>query len=136
MVSSPRKDLAVPLQRREGFQRFVQRDIAAPVEKIEVDPIFSQAQQASVVRLEHPAPGGVLGKHLVNQKDRIAPPFHGFSHELFCAALAIHLGGIDESRPKVEARAKRFDFFSPDREVLAHSPSALSKSGPSLPRRQ
>jgi hypothetical protein len=36
----------------------------------------------------------------------------------------------------VEAQAKRFDFFSPDRKVLAHSPSALSKSGPSLPRRQ
>ena len=70
-----------------------------------------------------------MGVNLADQIRLLAPPTNGFTHDFFSTALGIHLGGIDQRHPQIQAFTQRPDLSLPLPGILAHVPGALTNTG-------
>ena len=96
-------DRAAVAQRRERFERLLERHRAAPVQQVQIEIVGPQALQAVLARRDRAAARRVLGQHLADEIDLLAPPRDDLRDELFGAAVAVHLGRVDKVQTKVEA---------------------------------
>ena len=69
----------------------------------------------------------VFGQHLADDEAFVAPALHSLGDHLFGAAIAVHLGGVDQRHAEIEPELERRDFFIPHARILAHVPGALTE---------
>ena len=88
-----------------------------------------QALQARLAGALDPAAARILGVDLADQEDLIADAGQGLAEKAFGGAIAVHLGGVDQGHPQVDAGAQRGDFLFAQARILAHAPRALAERG-------
>jgi hypothetical protein len=120
---APPADRAVLRQLLEGGDGVVERMRAGPVEQVEIDLIGAEAAQAPFAGDDGAAPGGVLGEHLADQEDLVAPAGDGLADQLLDRARAVHLRGVEERHPGVEAGAEGAHCLVA--RIALHVPSPL-----------
>ena len=104
---APVAELAIGLELLEGGDRLGQRMRAAPVQQVEIDAVRLETLQAALAGGDGACARGVVRIDLADEEDLIAPARHGVGHDLLRPALAIHLGGIDEVRPRSRPSLQR-----------------------------
>ena len=124
---APEDEEAALAQGRERLERLGERDGAAPVQQVQVEIIRLQALQAVFAGRDRVAAARVRRQHLADDIDLIAPAGDGLRNELLGAAVAVHLGGVDEVGAEVEARAQRLLLGRALVLVLADLPRALAE---------
>ena len=129
-------DLACGAQVLERAHRFGERHPAPPVQQVKIDAVGAQPPEASLAGLRHAGARGVGRQHLAHQEHLIAPPGDRIGHDLLGAAIAIHLGRIDQRHAKVEPQLQRICLLDPAARVLAHAPCSLSENRQRFPARQ
>ena len=67
-------------------------------------------------------------QHLADQEDLVAAAGDRLADELLGPAVAVHLGGVDQRHPQVEAEAQRRDLLPPERGVLGHMPGSHAEN--------
>src|ERR1700694_3607744 len=97
-------------QSRESVQRLRERRSAAPMQEIKVEPVRSQPLEAALARLDRPASGGGVGKHLADEKDLLAAPGNRLADQNLRFAIAIHFGGIDQRHAEIETKLQCADL--------------------------
>ena len=89
--------------------------LVRPVELVQVDVVGPEPPQARLARRSHlgrPEPGPVgLRGDLREDRDLVAPPLDGPSHELLGAAPAVDLGRVDPVDPGLEHRPDRLEHL-------------------------
>ena len=93
---------------------------------------FRLRSQAAMV----PARRRILGQHLADDEAFVAPPLHGLGDDLLGAAIAIHLGGVDQRHAEIEPELERRDLVFAHPPALAHVPGALAELRHGLAGRQ
>src|ERR1700674_948692 len=73
---------------------------------------------------------------LTHQESFVAPTLERLADEFLGAALAIHLGGIDQGKPEIETEPEGGDFLRTDRPIFTHVPRTLTQSRHLLTRWQ
>ena len=71
-----------------------------------------------------PLARGIVRIDLADEIDLVAPAGDGLGHDLLGAALAVHLGGVDQVQAEIEAELQRLGLGGPIRAALAHVPRA------------
>ena len=93
------------------------------MQQVQVDMLTTQAFQAALTGRLDPIQAGVVWIHLADQEHLVSAPGDGLPHHLLCAALAIHLGGVDQAQSQIQALTQRGDLTRAQAFVLAHTPS-------------
>ena len=126
---SPRTDQAVGSKRFEAGDGVHKRNAAAPVQQVEVEMIGSQALEAALAGGNRSMPGRVVRVDLADQKNLVALPFDRATHYFLCAAIAIHLGGVDQRHAEIDSQLQRRDFALALPCPLAHLPCPQADDG-------
>src|SRR6185369_3366392 len=71
----------------------------------------------------------IVGKHLADDEDLVAASFDGFADDFLGAAIAVHLGSVDQRHADLETKLDRGHFLPAFARVLAHAPGALAELG-------
>jgi hypothetical protein len=131
VADAPVADAAVGgqgLHRRRGVG---QRVFAAPVQQVDVDAVELQALPAAVEGGDGAAPAGVVWIDLADDGQVLACHVagtqrlgHGLPDHLLGAALAVHLGGVDQAVTQCDGLPHRGHFGATPAVVLAHAPGA------------
>ena len=111
----------------ERFQRLGERDTFAPVEQVEVEAIGAKPLQAGVARGNGAAARRMMRQHLADQEHLRTASADGLAHDLFRAAVRVHLGRVDERHPEVEPQAKRGNLRCAPPAIFSHSPRPLAE---------
>jgi len=78
---APARDLSVALQALEGLDRLGQRDVAAPVEQVEIQARDAQALEAALARRDGRTLPGVVRVDLRDDEDLVAPALDRLSND-------------------------------------------------------
>ena len=97
---------------------------AAPVQEIEIEAIGAEPFETALAGRDRAFSAGVVRIHLADYKQAVAPAGDRSRHDFLRAAVAVHLGGVDERHPEVEPERQRGRFGRRARLVLAHGPGA------------
>ena len=73
------------------------------MQKIEIDPVGLEPPQTSLASGDNAGARGVLWQHLGHDKAFVTAPFDGLSHNLLGNSVAIHLRGVDQREPEIDA---------------------------------
>jgi hypothetical protein len=95
--------------------------------EIEVEPVGAQTAQAALARGAHARARGVVRIDLADQVHVVAAAGDGFADHFLGAALAIHLGRVDQVHAEVEAEPQRGHLGRAGGRVFAHVPGALAE---------
>ena len=136
VAHAPLADQAAPLQLLEATHGLGQRRVATPVQQVQVDVLQRQAAQAALAGRHHGGLARVLRQHLADDEqivprqvprplaqratERLAE--HGFS-----AAVAVHLGRVDDAVAHVQRQAQGADLGGGARGLLAEAPGAQAQ---------
>jgi hypothetical protein len=120
-------DRACIAQSLEAGKRLFEPWPPAPMQEIEINPVGLEPPQASFTIGDNAGARGVLWQHLGHDKAFVTPPFDGFSDDLLGDSVAIHLGGVDQRKPEIDAEPKRRDLFFSHPYAFAQAPCALPK---------
>ncbi len=112
------------LQRLEGRDRLGERMAPGPMQKIKVEPVGAEALEARLAGLHRALAAGVLRQHLADEKDVVAPAGDRLADDDLGAAIAIHLGGVDEGDAEIETELQRGELGSGFALAFAHHPGA------------
>ena len=126
---APAQDLAAGAQRFERIDGLGKRNAAAPMQQIEIDVIGAQSTQAALAGRNRRFSAGVVRIHLGYYSDLIAPAGDCTRDDFLGAAVAVHLGGVDERHAEVEAERERRNFVRRALAPLAHPPRPLPQCG-------
>src|SRR5271170_3470861 len=129
IADAPATDLARGDQPLERVESFLERDIAAPVQEIEVDLIDAETPETAFAGRHDAAPGGMVRQRLADQEQPVAAPADRLPDQLLAAAIRIHLRSIDQRHPEIDAEAQRRDLVRSPPRVLRHVPSSLPERG-------
>ncbi len=120
----------------DGLDRLVQRHGAAPVQQIEVDALDPQPLEAARARLGDAAPAGVAGQHLAHHEQVFAAHLAGgdavakpLSEDLLRAAVAVHLGGVEQPVTDLHGAADGSHFVAALTGALADPPRTETEGG-------
>ena len=83
-----------------------------------------------------PRSRGIVRQHLADDEDFVAPARDRFGDDFLGAAVAIHLGGVDQGHAEIDAEPQRRDLLVALPAVLAHVPGALAERRNGLAVRQ
>src|SRR6185369_7621183 len=119
---TPALDLAALDEAFERLDRLRERDAAAPMQQVEVDAVDPEALERTVARCHQLLARGMVRIELRHQVHLVAAAADGLAHDLLRAAIAIHLRGVDEVQPEIEARAQRRHFARAVRAGLSYVP--------------
>ena len=117
-------DLAGALEILETRDRLFERYLADPMQEIEIEMIGVEPFQAPLAGGHHALARGVVRIDLAHQKHLGALTRDRLGHHFFRAALAIHLGGVDQRHAEVDAEPQRVDDIGAAGARLAHTPRA------------
>ena len=98
------------------------------MQEIEIEVVRLETLQAALACLERAAPASVARQDLADEVHLLAPTGDSFGDELFGAAVAVHLSGIDELQPEVESRAQCCELFAARGALVAHRPGTLTQA--------
>ena len=115
-----RRILPAGAQPLEGVDGFAERDAPAPMQEIEVEPIRTEPLEAALAGRDRVLSAGVVRIHLAYYKEIVTPAGHRLRHDFLGAAVAVHLGRVDERHPELESQRKRCAF--PPRRVPCARP--------------
>ena len=107
VADAPGRDLTGRTQRLHALYRLGQRDRAAPVQQVEIQPVGAQPPQAGLTGALKPAAARVLRVGLADEEDLVAQAVERLPEEALRLALAVHLGGVDHGHAEFDARAER-----------------------------
>ncbi|MCY1182167.1 hypothetical protein D9M73_227130 [compost metagenome] len=113
-------------QALEGFDGFLQRVLATPVQQVQVDAVAAQACEAALAGGRHAAPAGIVRVDLADQKHLVAAPGNGLANDFFRTAFGIHLGGVDQCQAQLDTLLQRRHFAAALARVFAHVPGTLA----------
>ena len=100
---APAHDLAVATQPLERVDRFGERNAAAPVQQIEIEAIGARAAAGCARRRRSRCCAPALcGYTLLTTKTSSRRPAIARADDLLGAAVAVHLGRVDERHAEVE----------------------------------
>ena len=97
------------------------------MQQIQVEPVRCEALETALAGGDRAFRAGVVRIDLADEKNAIALSGDGFAHQLFSAAVTVHLGGVDNVHAKLDTQAQRCHFGIVVASALAHSPRAESK---------
>ena len=120
-------DLLRAEQRVETRERLLERNVAAPVQEIQVDAIGSEPRETPLARRGHAPSCRVLRIELGHDKDVVTPAGDRFADDPLRAAIGVHLGRVDQRHAEIDAEPERGNFGLPRASVLAHAPRALTE---------
>ena len=126
--NTPAADLARLLQGPESLDRIRQRMAAAPVQKVQVDPVGFQPLQAALASGDGAGSGCVLRQHLADDEHLVANPGCRLGNHLLGTARGIHLGRVDQCHTQVDTQSQRIGLLRRFTAPLAHVPGALAQS--------
>jgi len=66
---------------------------------------------------------------LADQEDLVALPIDRATHYFLCAAIAVHLGRVDQRHAEVDSQLQRGDFALALSRPLAHLPRSQAEDG-------
>ena len=112
-------------QSPERRDRFGQGMAAAPVQKIQVDPIGLQAFQAAFARGWYAGSGCVLRQYFADDEHLITDSGSGLGDNLFRAAGGVHLGSVDQGHAQIDAQTQRIGFPRRVGAAFTHVPGPL-----------
>ena len=115
------------------------KELVPPSHVFREFPVGVQAAQAGLAGLAQPAYRGMARQRLADDAQLIARHGalahgcgQGLAHHALGAALAVHLGGIDDAVTKLECRAHGHHLLRPPVVGLAHLPGAQAQGRPLL----
>lgn len=94
-------DLPLGFQPLEARNRFGKRDIAAPVQEIQIKHIGFQPFQAALGSGNHAFGRCIIRIDFADQEYLGPSAGDDFTNQLFSFALAIHFGGVDKRHAKI-----------------------------------
>jgi hypothetical protein len=94
------------------------------VQQVQVEVVGAQPGQAAPAGLGGAPPRGVVGQHLADEEDVVPPAPDRPPDERLGCAVAVHLGGIDQRQPDLDAGAKGGEVDVVPVRVLAQVPGA------------
>src|SRR5882724_252077 len=124
VADAPGVDLPLAPELLEGRDGVRQRVAARPMEEVAVEAVGAQAAEARLARARHTRARGVLGQHLGDEEDLVAPPGDRLADQLLDAAGAVHLRRVDVRHAGVEPGAERRRA-----PVALHVPRPLADDG-------
>src|ERR1700730_17437863 len=81
----------------EAVHGLIQRDVAPPMQEIEIKTVCPQSPQAAIAGDDHIVATGVLRQHLADQEDFIATTLNRLADQNFGLTVGIHFRGVDQS---------------------------------------
>src|SRR3984893_6244630 len=120
-------DLAVALETLEAFQGLGERDRAAPMQQIEVDPVGGEPFEAALAGGDHTGARGIVGVDFADNEQLIAHALGGTGDDLLSAPAAVHLGSVDQGHAETDPEPQRRRFLGGAAPVLAHVPGSLTE---------
>ncbi len=102
---APVTDLSLLPERFERAHRVRERITPAPVEEVQIDAIGPHPTQALLARRDRAAEAGVLWQHLADDENFVALSADRFTDDGLGAAVAVHLGRVDQRDTQVEPEA-------------------------------
>jgi len=109
VADAPGADLPVALEPLERLDRRLERDRAAPVEEVDVEPIGPQPRERALARRDRTAARCVLGEDLRDEEHVVAASCDRLPDPRLRLAVAVHLRGVDVRRAEVEPAPQRRD---------------------------
>ena len=125
METPPFPDGAGLFQFLEGGNGFGERVPAAPVEEIEIEVVGAEALQAALAGGNGASAAGVGREHLADDLDFAAAALDRLGDDQL--GIAIHLGGIEQCHPQIDAALQGGNLVGVFAPVLAHAPGALAE---------
>ena len=106
------------------------------MQQIEIDPVGAQPREAALAGGNHAGARGVVGIDLADDKEVVAQSFGGAGDHLFGAAVAIHLGSVDQSHAELDPEPHGRRLFLRSPAGLTHVPRTLTERRHTLAARQ
>src|ERR1700722_4822921 len=129
IADAPAADLAGGDQRLERVDSFLERDIAAPVQEIEVDLVDAETPETAFAGRNGASPRCMVRQHLADQEQPVATPTDRLPDQFLAATVRIHLRRIDQRHPEIDAEAQRRDLVRSPPRIFPHVPSPLPERG-------
>jgi hypothetical protein len=95
------------------------------MQEIEIDPVGLEPPQTSFTSGYGASTRGVLWQHLGHDEAFVPASFDGLSDDLLSNSVAIHLCGVDQRKPEIDAEPKRSDLLFSRPYAFTHAPGAL-----------
>ena len=97
------------------------------MQQIKIDAVGLEPLQAPLAGGDGPGAGRILGQHLADDEAFVAPPGHRLGDHLLGAAIAVHLGGVDQRHAEIEPELQRRHLVLARPPAFAHMPGALAE---------
>jgi hypothetical protein len=97
------------------------------VQQVHIEIVRLEALQAALARRDRAAARGVLGQHLADEINLLATACDDVGDELFGAAVAVHLGRVDQYGTQIDAGVQRQELLGALAPVIADLPRALTQ---------
>src|SRR5262249_61858448 len=107
-----------------ALDRFAEPRPAAPMQQVEIDALDPQPLEAAFAGGNGSGACGVVGIDLAHDE---GPPGHsrdGFTHDLFGATFAIHLGGVDHGVAEFQPVLHSVELLGAPAGAFDHAPRA------------
>ena len=94
------------------------------MQQVHIEAVGFQTAQACLACGDRAAPGGVLRQHFADEEDVAAAIGERLGDELFCRAVSVHFGRIDNHHPEVDGHLQRGNLICACLSIFAHVPGA------------
>ena len=124
VADAPLPDLAAFLQALECFHRLGQRNGAAPMQQVKIEPIGLEPREATLAGHHNAFARGVVRINFAHQENLVPAPGQGFRQHFLGTTLAVHLSRVDQPDAEIEPQPDGCDLRRPLRLSLTHVPGA------------
>jgi len=124
IADAPVTNLALLHQGLERADRLVQRRGIPPMQQVKVEAVGGEPLQAALAGRDGARAAGVRRQHLADDEHLVAAASHRLGDDLFGAAVAIHLRGVDQRYAKLDAEPQRRHLVLAQPYIFAHPPGA------------
>src|SRR5439155_9522651 len=104
-----------------------QRHVPTPVQEVKIDCFNTKTLETALACLGQLRSGCVVGIDFRDNKHAVALTFDCVGHNLFCAAFAVHLCGVDQSHAEINSQTQSRDFLCVSTFLFTHAPRALTQ---------
>ena len=99
------------------------------MQQIQINPISGEAFEAALTGGHGAVAARIFRKDLRNEKHFVTSPADRICNYLFGAAVAVHLGGVDQRHAQIQSELQGCDFLGVLAAIFSHSPGTLAQGG-------
>ena len=104
----------------------IQRNCAAAMEEIKVDPICPQSPKTLLAGIDCCAACRVARRDLGDDGDFVSAPRDGLAHQFLGTTIPVPFRCIDQSNAMIQGKFDRSHFFLSAGRRFAHAPGAYA----------